>query len=154
MRIKILSKSEKNKILKKLEEQFGIKEINGKVIMLGKERLFLFTGDLDEKQIKIFEDSAQIEKIGIYFAKIIKDEIKLSIEGTQIFASQINKNIIEVNEQQAKEWMSGADLYIKTEKLGFVIIKYGDDFLGCGRASENKIGNFVPKARRLKQKII
>ena len=37
-------------------------------------------------------------------------------------------------------------------KKGFVIMKCEDDFLGTGKASENKIGNFIPKNRRLKYK--
>jgi len=31
-------------------------------------------------------------------------------------------------------------------------MKYKNDFLGTGKASENKIGNFIPKNRRLKHK--
>jgi len=35
---------------------------------------------------------------------------------------------------------------------GFVVIKNQktEDLLGCGKASENKITNFIPKSRRLK----
>ena len=32
-------------------------------------------------------------------------------------------------------------------------MKYKDNFLGTGKASENKISNFIPKNRRLKEKI-
>jgi len=38
-------------------------------------------------------------------------------------------------------------------KKGFVIMKHRDDFLGTGKASENKIGNFIPKNRRLREKL-
>jgi NOL1/NOP2/fmu family ribosome biogenesis protein len=35
---------------------------------------------------------------------------------------------------------------------GIVAIRYKEDFLGCGKASESKISNFIPKSRRLKLK--
>jgi len=48
--------------------------------------------------------------------------------------------------------MKGQELNLKSGKKGFVIMKYNDDFLGSGKASEEKIGNFIPKTRRLKEK--
>jgi len=150
--LKILNQSEKHEIKKKLEEQFEIENIPYILIMRGEERLFLFSGNLNENDIKKMEEIVPIEKIGIYFAKIIKCDLKLSIEGTQIFKNHIKKNIFELNSEQAEEWMMGRDLNIKTGKKGFLVMKYEDDFLGCGKASEEKIGNFIPKNRRLKQR--
>ena len=82
------------------------------------------------------------------------DEIRLSIEGTQIFKEQIRKNIFEINEEQLNDWMFGRELNIKTGLRGIIAIKHQNDFLGCGKASENKIGNFIPKSRRLRSKAI
>ena len=48
--------------------------------------------------------------------------------------------------------MKGNELNIKSNLKGFVVIRYKDDFLGCGKASAEKITNFVPKERRLKEK--
>ncbi|GIU68297.1 MAG: hypothetical protein KatS3mg001_147 [Candidatus Pacearchaeota archaeon] len=151
MSLKILNKEEKREIEKKLKEQFGIKKINGLVLMRGKERLFLFSGNLNEDKIKKIEEKVNVERVGIYFAKVVEDKLKLSLDGTQLFKSQITKNILEVNEEQMKEWMSGSDLFIKTGKKDFLVIKYKEDFLGCGKVSENKIRNFVPKNRRIKK---
>jgi NOL1/NOP2/fmu family ribosome biogenesis protein len=150
--IKILNQAEKRKVGEKLHEQFGIKEIPGKIIMRGAERLLLFTGEASESEIEKIEECAPVEKIGAYFAKIINDDFKLSIEGTQLLKSQITRGIFEVDDEQAEEWMMGRELNIKSGMRGFVAIKHGDDFLGCGKASENKITNFIPKARRLKNK--
>jgi len=155
--VKILSKQEKKEIEDKLEEQFGIKKIPGLIIKKGKERLFLFSGDMSEKQIKELESITFLERIGIYFARIIKvnegGKIKLSIEGAQLLKSQIKKNIFELNKNQLIQWMHGQELNIKTGKKGFLIMRHEKDFLGCGKASENKISNFIPKSRRLKEKI-
>ena len=92
--IKILDRHEKKEIEKKLNEQFGIGEIPGKIAVHGKERLFLYSGSMDEKEIKKLEEATFIERIGIYFAKVDENtkEIRLSIEGSQILGNQIKKN--------------------------------------------------------------
>ena len=156
MTLNILSPKETQEVLSKLNEQFGIKEIPGKLIKIGKEKIYLFNGDFSEEQIKNLEKITFIERIGIYFAKIFlpTNEIKLSIEGTQTLKNQITKNIFEINNEQLENWMFGRELNIKTGLRGIIAIKHQDDFLGCGKASENKIGNFIPKSRRLRSKAV
>ena len=150
--LKILNKNQKREIENKLKKQFGIKNIPGIIVRRGEDRLFLFSGDFNEKQIKQLERTAIIERIGVYFANIFGGEIRLSIEGSQILKDQIKQNIFELNKNQAEEWMMGRELLIKTGKRGFLIMKYNDDFLGAGKASLEKIGNFIPKSRRLKNR--
>lgn len=150
--LKILTTKEKHQVEGKLNEQFGIKKIPGLLIRRGAERLFLFTGDFSINNIHELENEIPIERLGVYFAKFVNDEIKLSIEGVQLMKDQITKNIFLLDEKQTVEWMSGQDLQISTGKYGFIILKHDDDFLGCGKASAEKIGNFVPKSRRLKNK--
>ena len=149
--LKIYSQKEKQNIVEKLKKQFGIKNVDGIISMRGQERLFLFQGELTQRQIQDLERTIPIERVGIYFGKIIHDEIRLSIEGTHILKNQLTKNIFELDKEQTELWMRGNELEIQTGKRGFVIIKYKDDFLGCGKASELKITNFVPKSRRLKK---
>jgi len=151
---KILSKKEKIEIENKLNKQFGIKEIPGILLRRGAERIFLFQGSFTKKDIKELEYNIPTERVGIYFAKIIGNYIRLSIEGIHALKDQINKNIFDLNEQQAEQWMTGEELLIETGKRDFLIMRYKEDFLGCGKASEKKIGNYVPKSRRLKNKNI
>jgi|SRR3989344_767685 len=172
--LKILSEKQKKEIEQKLNGQFGISKIPGKIVMRGGERLFLYSGSLDEKEIRELEETIFIERIGIYLAKIEESgEIRLSIEGTQILGKQIKKNIIEIDEKLTEQWMKGSEilfedieksLTIKSSSKGraigggiekprgFVVIKYKNEFLGTGKASEEKISNFIPKNRRLKGK--
>jgi NOL1/NOP2/fmu family ribosome biogenesis protein len=154
MPLKILNKQEKEIITKKLKEQFGITSIPDNLIMFGEEKIFLFTGDLKilEKLLKEKDTKINIAGIGCYIAKDQQGNLRLSIEGTHFFKNQITKNIFEIDEKQKDLWMHGSQLDIETGKRGFVIIKYKKDFLGTGKASENKIGNFIPKNRRLKEK--
>ena len=150
--LKILNKNEKREIENKLRKQFGIDEVKGIIVRRGEERLFLFSGSFNERQIKKLEDLVTIERIGVYFASMFGGEIRLSIEGSQILKEQVKQNILELNKEQAEEWMMGRELLIKTGKREFLIMKYKDDFLGTGKASEEKIGNCIPKSRRLKNK--
>ena len=156
MTIKILNHREKNEIETSLLEQFGIKRIPGEVISIGKERLFLFTGNLGREEVKKLEEITVVERVGAYFAKFIDNgmgkKVRLSIEGSQFLKSQITKNILEISDKNAEEWMKGHELYIQTGKRDFLIMKNNNDFLGTGKASENKIGNFIPKNRRLRER--
>lgn len=150
--IKILNNHEKKEIVSKLNQQFGVKELKGNLIKIGAERLFIFQGSLNERELKRLEKIVPIERIGVYFGKIQNDMIRLSIEGVHILANQINKNIFEIDETQIEQWMMGQDLQIETGVKDFLIIRHKEDFVGCGKASEGKIGNYIPKARRLKYK--
>ena len=154
MTLHILNKKQKQEIENKLNEQFGVQEIKGEIIMKGKEKLFLFSGSFTNEEIKKLERMVVIERIGVYFGKIDEhtDKIRLSIEGSQILKNQIKKNVFELEEKDLEQWMKGYELLIKTGKKDFLIIKYKNDFLGTGKASEEKIGNFIPKNRRLKEK--
>jgi NOL1/NOP2/fmu family ribosome biogenesis protein len=152
--LKFLNNQEKEKFVKQLNEQFGIEEIPWKIAKLGKERIILFSGEISEKEIWKMDEFARLEGVGLYFAKIDEktQDIRLSIEGTQLLSNQITKNIFELDDKQAEQWMMGQELNITTGKKGFFIIKFKSDFLGTGKISESKISNFIPKSRRLKYK--
>ena len=150
--IKLLSTKEKKEILKKLNEQFGVTEIPGILIKSGQDRLFFFSGSLDELEIRNIEREIPIERLGVYFARIVDDFPKLSIEGSQLLSSQIKKNVFELSKEQMNDWMNGRDLLFKSDMRGYYVMRYKGDFLGCGKFSAEKISNFIPKARRLKNK--
>lgn len=150
MPIHILNSKEKKEIESQLQEQFGIQKLPDRILQIGKERLRLFTGNFTEKEMEKLSKITHIEGIGLYIARQENDGIRLSIEGAQILKNQIKKNIFELNDLQLKEWLSGADLQMKTGKRGIFIIKYQNDFLGSGKISEQKISNFIPKSRRIK----
>ncbi len=153
--IEIIQKTELEELSQKLEDQFGIRNIPGILLRKGKERIFIFQGELSEKELKKLDSIVEIERVGIYIGKIFQptQEIRLSIEGSQIFKDQIKKNIFMLDKQEDYEkWMNGQELNMKTNLRGMIVIKYNEEFLGCGKASEEKIGNFIPKNRRLKIK--
>ena len=152
--LKILNEKEKKALVEKLNLTFGIKKISGTIIMRGKERIFLFSGSFSEQEIKRLEKIAFIERAGVYLGKDEEFGIRLSIEGSQILKNEISKNVVELNEEEAETWMQGHEVLKKNDVTGPVIIKYQNDFLGTGKASAEKITNFIPKSRRLKDKTI
>ncbi len=150
--LRVLNGNEKKKIERNLKQNFGIEKIDGQIFQRGEERLFLFNGKITKNELEELEQICFIERMGIYFAKIINGEIRLSIEGSQILKDSITKNTYELNDEQAEQWMKGQELPISTGKKGFLVMKHRDDYLGCGKASAEKIGNFIPKNRRLREK--
>ena len=125
-----------------LKKQFGIEDFSFlecyKFYSRGKRRVYIYNGEED--------DIKEIHK-GLYFGSIEKDGFRLSIEGSQIVAKYARKNIIEVDEKEAKDFMKG--FCIKRNIKGYVIIKFGDYILGCGKGNGKEIKSFIPKDRRI-----
>jgi NOL1/NOP2/fmu family ribosome biogenesis protein len=151
-RLRAIEGKDKEKILEQLNREFGITKIPGILLMRGSERIFLYQGNLTMEEISNMEKTFVIERIGVYFAKEQNGEVRLSLEGVHLIKDQITKGIFELDEKQADEWMHGSELNLETGKKGFLIMKYQDYFLGTGKASLQKISNYIPKNRRLKFK--
>lgn len=153
MTLHFLNLSETNEIKNALKHQFGIENLPGILLRIGQDRIFLYLGELTRKEISELEiNRIGIERVGIYFSKWQNNELRLSIDGTHLLKNQIKKNIYNLNDENLQIWMHGSELNIKPEKKGFVIMKHGKDFFGTGKASAEKISNFIPKTRRLKFK--
>ena len=147
MQLRILNKKEISRILNKLNDQFSINlKIDYGMLRNKDGKIFLVTKDLN----KVNLDKLRINDIGLYAIREDK-EIRLSIEGSQLFGKYASKNIYEINKDEANLWMTGNN--IKCDKVynGFVIIKYKNDFLGSGKYKNNEIINYVPKERWIKQ---
>lgn len=129
-----------------LESQWGFGEkIEQAFFLSGKERLYLINRAVDVLDFK----KLRINSIGLYFGELRHGELRLSIEGSQIVGPKAKKNIVVLTHEERKLWLQGVDIDKECKETGFVIIKSGDDFIGCGKCKEGKILNFVPKARRL-----
>jgi len=147
MNLKILNKKAIKEILKKIKEQWNAEiDFKDKVFLQDKENdIYIVNRDIS----KINLSKLRINSIGLYIAQQMVDGLRLSIEGSQLIGPKAKKNVLELSEKQAKEWLKGYDLEIKDLK-GHLIIKHKEDFLGCGKAKDNKVLNYVPKNRRLK----
>ena len=145
--LKILNKKESERILNRIKEQFGIKKIDFDCGILENKdgKIFLMTKDIN----KIDLSKLRINELGLYVARLDK-ELRLTIEGSQLFGKDATKNVYEINKERANSWMQGNDINCDEDFDGFVILKYKDDFLGTGKCKDGKILNYVPKERRIK----
>ncbi|MBL7054239.1 hypothetical protein ISS05_00610 [Candidatus Woesearchaeota archaeon] len=142
----ILNKKQAKEILKLIKKQFNADFKSDYAFLKNeKEKIYLIHKDISVINI----EKLRINSFGMYFAQIRNNEIRLSIEGSQLIGPKADKNILEIDEKQTKEWMAGTDLEIEGDYSGFVLVKHNKDFLGCGKARDGKVFNFVGKARRI-----
>ena len=145
--LKILNSKEIKEILKLIEKQWNSKlKFDYGFLKNNRNRIFIINKDIQ----KIELEKLRINSIGMYFCEIRNNEIRLSIEGSQMVGPKATKNIIEINELQVKQWFKGEDLEINGNYNGFVILKHNNDFLGCGKHKDSKVLNYVGKSRRVK----
>lgn len=148
MKIETLNKKEKRDFEEKLKERFGITLPRCLLIKAGKNKIRIFTGDFSEHELNIVAGIIRLETAGMYMAVIDKqNKIRLGFSASTLFYGA--KNILGLNENQAKNWFRGEDLNIKVRDKGYIILKFDDMIIGCGKATEDKILNFVPKERRI-----
>ncbi len=146
MQFKFLTTKELKPIFLLMKEQWGFNEkINGAFYLTQKDRLYIINREVDALDLS----KLRINSMGLYFGELRNGELRLSIEGSQIVGPKSTKNVVELNFEEKKQWLQGIDLDKECEVQGFVLLKSGTDFLGCGKYKEGKILNFVPKARRI-----
>lgn len=149
MEFKILNKKESLRLLERIKEQFGVKELKLDYgFIQNKDKIYLISKDIN----KINYKELRINDIGLYFCSIEKNGIRLSIEGSQLIGNKATKNVVEIFDEELKYWFNGENL-VRKNLSGFVLIKNKNDFLGCGYAKEGMIINYIPKERRVKELI-
>lgn len=144
---KFLNKKEIRQICSRLEEQWGFTEELPYVFFKNnKNKLSIMTKELRSVDIT----KLRVNSFGLYFCEIMDSgDVRLSIEGSQIIGPKAAKNVVEVDIDTAKRWMYGQDIDGQFNASGFVIVKYRNYYIGCGRCKDSKISNHVPKNRRI-----
>lgn len=145
-KLHILNTRELKLIYAMLEKQFGFKAKLDYVFMQDENNnLLIANRDVFSDGL----DKLNISSVGLLFGELADKGIKLSIEASQIIGAKSNKNIIELDDDEAKAWAKGFNLDKNCKEEGFVLIKHKNDFLGTGKCKEGKIVNYVPKTRRI-----
>ena len=91
------------------------------------------------------------ERRGIYFGRIESDGIRLTIEGSFLVGPKATKNVVELDDDRARRYLSGESVEIGDRGLyGWVIVKWRSYYLGSAKAKEGRLINYVPKERRLR----
>jgi NOL1/NOP2/fmu family ribosome biogenesis protein len=139
-----LRNKEIKSISRKIQEKYESEKLQKKYAFFinKKNKVYIINKTFLKARIK-----AKIDALGIYFCKLEKDGIRLSIEGSMLVENP-QKNVIKLNKKQFEEYMRGNDLDLKVGK-GYVLLEYNKRIIGCGKATQDNIQNFVPKARRM-----
>lgn len=145
--LRILNNKEIKKILSLIKQQWNASPKLDYGFLMNKEnKIFLVNRDI----AKIDLAKLRINSLGLYLGEIAHGELRLSIECSQLIGPFAKKNIIELSDKEARDWLKGFDLEKQTDCTGHVILRNNNDYLGTGRVKENRILNFIPKNRRLK----
>ena len=145
--LRVLNRKEIKELFNKIKEQYGIEDMELEYVFLRNNEGKIFIANRDIARIDL--DKINVNNIGFDFCAIENNEARLTIEGAQIIGKKATKNVVELNSEQVKEWFKGEDIELTKELNGFVILKHNNDFLGSGKAKNNKIINFLPKERRI-----
>jgi NOL1/NOP2/fmu family ribosome biogenesis protein len=148
----ILNSKDKNLLKQTLEKQFGITELPEKILFCvnKKEKIFLANKELFD----IDHDAFRVNAFGNYFGTIMNDGFRLSIEGSQLLGPLATKNIVELTREERDQWILGDDLDKQVNIVdgsSYGLIRFENDFYSCGKVKDNKIINYVSKARKLKK---
>lgn len=144
--LKVLDRKSKKLLLELLRKQFGFSDkLDYTFLTNNKNKVFIVNKDI----VGIDLSKIRINSIGLYIAEFRNGEVRLSIEGAQLIGPKSTKNVVLLNDQEAREWLKGNDLEKDAGVTGFVIMKHGEDYLGSGKVKGKGILNFVPKTRRL-----
>ncbi len=169
MKTKILNTRERKQLFEKLSKIYGItaNEMKGMFIESGKRKIRYFTGSLPREELAGLAQELNIDTIGMYIIALenFHGELRprLSFDAVSLLRNKIKKQVIELDEKQAKKWLKGESLIIEMtkaqgidENVGLLVLKYKNDLIGCGKFSIQekdgkklvKITNFVPKQVR------
>ena len=144
MKIQILDKTKKKKFIEKIS-YLGIEKFPYLLIKTGAERVRAYSGSLSVDEIIRLWNDVRMESIGLYFGKEIEDSARLSVDAMHVLKKQIIKNIVELSEEQEKQWFYGKDILLSEEQQekykvfeNYVAVSSGGDFVGTGKLSQDK----------------
>jgi NOL1/NOP2/fmu family ribosome biogenesis protein len=145
--LRILNSKEKKAINARIHEQWGC-EFDKSLVWLMSNKYKLYLAGKDIELIDL--SKIRVDRIGAYVATVDDKSVRLSIEGAQMLGPKAEKNVVELEESEMRDWFHGRDIDKKADDAsGFVILRCGKDFIGSGKLTERGILNFVPKTRRI-----
>ena len=144
-----MNSKKKKKVYEILREQFSYqKKLPYIFLMNDKNRIYVINKKVSEIISEI--QKLKLNTMGLYFGELFEDEIRLSIEGSQIIGPDATLNLIEITKKESRQWLKGSELYSDYPSTKFIIIKSGNDYMGCGKIRNRRVLNFVAKTRRIK----
>jgi NOL1/NOP2/fmu family ribosome biogenesis protein len=151
-KVNILNSREIKKLKERVERDFGYYL----------EEDYAFLKNEGDKVFVVSKDIARldlnhliIDKMGLYFAELKEDHVRLSKEGAQLLALEAAKqgkmlrNTVLLDETEVKDYFQGKDVAKDCGRENrSVLLYYKEHVLGCAKYKEGKILNFLPKIHR------
>ncbi|PIN73635.1 hypothetical protein COV20_05420 [Candidatus Woesearchaeota archaeon CG10_big_fil_rev_8_21_14_0_10_45_16] len=112
-----------------------------------KNKVFIVNKDVS----RIDLDKLRLDRLGLYFAEVKPDHVRLSKEGAALLVQENEdvKNTVILEEKEVKAYFAGVDLPKDLgEENRLVILMFKDNVLGCAQYKDKKILNFLPKIHR------
>jgi NOL1/NOP2/fmu family ribosome biogenesis protein len=143
--VKPLNSKERKAVREQLREQYGYTgDFDYTVFVNDEGKHYVGTRDVEP----FIDSGLRIERIGIYVFALQHGEIRMSIEGSQLFGPACTNGILDITQSQRDEWLLGKDLSVPTEtEQRFYIVRCEGDYLGGGKAKHGLLLNHVPKER-------
>src|SRR3989344_8868973 len=142
--MKLLNNKETKGIIKRLEEQYGTKDLKLDYLFFINKDNKIFIINKDYSRLNL--DLLNINSLGMYFGKIENSGIRLSIYGSQMIGKFATKNIFETDKEE--EWLNGENLECGKNLIGWVIVKSKEDYMGSGYCKNGIVMNYIKKMKK------
>ncbi len=145
--MKFLNSREIKKIREKVIEEFGTwLKRDYAYVQNNKGRVFVVNKTVAEIDL----DKMRVDRMGLYFAEVGDNQVRLSKEGAQLLVLEGDvKDLVDLDDAEASIYFKGEDV---EKDLGseskLIILRYKNGIVGCARYKEGKILNFLPKIHR------
>ena len=151
MNLRLMSAGEKKKIIKVLNERFGISEdsLNYTFLESGKDKIRIFSGHMTRDDLKVLGEVLRVEGVGLYCVRRENFGLRLGFDATQLFAAEIKEGFLDLNGEEFELWMRG-QLVHSVHERGIYVVKFNGDCVGCGYHDGTKLINYVPRERQFK----
>ncbi len=150
MRHRFIKSNERRKIAAELREIYGVPDLPYLLLEAGKQRIKAFSGHLSKEEILKLSSLTQVDTLGMYILSLRDNEPRLNFDAVSLLRDFVTKNIIPINEKQFQLWIRGYDLEFPNEYKTFVALKYKNDLVGVGKSNGQKIFNYIPRERKVK----
>ncbi|MDY6779226.1 MAG: hypothetical protein SV760_01490 [Halobacteria archaeon] len=109
-----------------------------------------------ESKVWITTESADVDELnyesaGLPFLRVNQEHPKPTTDALQRFGGEATKNVVSLGDDEARRFVSGetVEREFDVDSLGYVVVKYDGDVLGCGLYFPGELRSQIPKGRRV-----
>lgn len=150
---KPLKTSQVRELIEKLELFYGcnLDSLKNQKFFISEKKKKVYLSNFDFQEL----DFKRVSGHGLYFGTFHDgNRFRLSIEGTRFITPK--KNFVLIDEDNLKSYVTGENLFkdeVKEvswqDKCPFLIVRHGDENLGCVNLKDDILISYMPKSRRL-----